>query len=393
MDINFTEIMETISIPRPGHRETLEQTAVYIKEVLTSWNIPFTVQEFMLRPYMQFSIGLTLLILAVLLFILVWRKKPTAALIVSIIFLPLLLLEFEMFIPLVSRILTKPAENIIITFSTPDAVRELIFAAHYDSKTDFFDHIQRAKIYKWIPYAFLLGVVLSVWLFFVKKSKKALVTVISLSVAGLLVVYWGLVFIGFGGFVFMSPEKDSLGTIDDGASFVTLMALAKNINDGEVDIGDSNVTIILTCGEETTLQGADFYVKERWGKTANPELPTSLVNLELIGQNGNMIYWPRVGVFLKFYDADPELIERASLAWEEVSGVPMTLEDESITDDSHRFAAAGIPVITIGHEGRPGLGMGGFHSTADNLERLNYENLEMAVETLGVFIESYDSIQ
>ena len=390
MDINLTEMMEVFSVPRPGHSETLAQTAAYIREFLTTWNIPFTAQEFMLRPYMQFSIGLTLLILAVVLFVLVWKKKPTAALIVSLIFFPLLLLEFEMFIPLVSRIVTKPAENFIITFTTPDAVRELIFAAHYDSKTDFFDHIQRAKIYKWIPYAFLLGVVLSVWLFFVKKSKKAITTVIGLSIAGILVIYWGLVFFGFGGFVFMSPERESFGTIDDGASIVTLMALAKNINDGEVDIGDSNVTIILTCGEETTLQGADFYVKERWGKTANPELPTYLVNLELIAQNGNLIYWPSVGVFLKFYDADPELAERVGSAWEEVSGVPMGVEPDSITDDSHRFATAGIPVITIGHEGKPGMGMGGFHSNTDNPERLNYENLEMAIETLGVFIESYD---
>ena len=28
------------------------------------------------------------------------------------------------------------------------AVRELIFCAHYDSKTDFWDHIQRAKLYQ-----------------------------------------------------------------------------------------------------------------------------------------------------------------------------------------------------------------------------------------------------
>jgi len=393
MDINLTEMMEVFSIPRPGHSEALERTALYINETLTAWNIPFTAQEFMLRPFMQFSIGLTLLILAVALFILIWRKKPTAALIVSLIFFPLLLLEFELFIPLVSRIVTKPAENFIITFTTPDAVRELIFAAHYDSKTDFFDHIQRAKIYKWIPHAFLLGVLLSVWLFFVKKSKKlqkGIVTAVNLVIAGVLVVYWGLVFIGFGGFIFMSHDKDSFGTIDDGASIVTLMALAKNINDGEVDIGNSNVTIILTCGEETTLQGADFYVKERWGKKAEPELPTSLVNLELIGQNGNLIYWPSVGVFLKFYDADPELIERVGVAWEEVSGVPMGVDTDSITDDSHRFASAGIPVITIGHEGKPGMGMGGFHSTADNPERLNYENLELAIETLGAYIEGYE---
>ncbi len=392
--MDLQEILTNIAVPRPAHRESLDKTAAYIKELLTSWDVPFIVQEFALRPYMQFLIGLTLLILAVILFILILKRKPLLALIVSIVIFPLLFLEFEMFVPIVSGLIKKTGENIIVSFQAPDAVRELIFMAHYDSKTDFWDHIQRAKIYKWIPHAFALGVLLSIWLFFVKKFdalKNKLVTAINLTVAGVLVVYWGLVFLGFGGFVFMSNERDSLGAIDNGTAVVTLLAISKDIRDGKVDIGDSNVTIILTSGEETTLQGANFYVKERWGKKAEPEIPTTLVNLELVAQNGNMVYWKKVGVFLKFYEGDPELIDRLNSTWEEISGKRMDLAGEGyITDDSHRFATVGIPFVTVGNSGLPGMGMGGFHATTDNLERVNYENLQLMITTLEKYIESYN---
>jgi hypothetical protein len=329
----------------------------------------------------------------VILFVLVWKRKPILALVVSLLFFPLLFLEFELFTPIVSGLITKPAENIIVSFSAPDAVRELVFMAHYDSKTDFWDHIQRAKVYKWIPHFFALGVLLAIFTFFTKKFsalKNKLVTALTLLVALAIVVYWGLVFLGFGGFVFLPTERDSFGAVDNGTAVVTLLALSKDINDGKVDIGDSNITIILTAGEEVTLQGADFYVKERWGGgVATPELPTYLVNLELVAQNGDMVYWKKNGVFLKFYDTDPDLAERLNSAAVEVTGKPMKGVEKYITDDSHRFLEAGIPSITIGHEGIPGMGFGGFHSPHDNLERVNLENLKIMIQTLERFIESY----
>ena len=392
--MDLYDILTSIAVPRPNHREALEQTAAYIKELLTSWNVPFIVQEFALRPYMQLLIGLTLVLLAILLFIFALRKKPVLALIVSILIFPLLFFEFEMFVPVVSGFITKPAENIIISFQAPDAVRELIFMAHYDSKTDFWDHIQRARIYKWIPHAFALGVLLSIWLFFVKKFKalkKGFFTALTLVIAGVIVIYWGLVFLGFGGYIFMPKEKDSLGAVDNGGAVVTLLAIAKDINDGKVDVGDSNVTIILTAGEEVTLQGSDFYVKERWGGDAEPLIPTTLVNLELVGQNGNMVYWRKVGVFLTSYDTDQELIDRLNSACLEVRGKDMEVAAEYyITDDSHRFLTAGIPSVTVGNSGLPGMGMGGFHSNNDNLERVNKENLALMVSVLERYIEDYD---
>jgi len=51
--------------------------------------------------------------------------------------------------------------------------------------------------------------------------------------------------------------------------------------------------------------------------------------------------------------------------------------------------AAGIPAITIGNAGIPGLGEGGFHSTKDNFSRVNMENLTLMIRALELYIETY----
>ncbi len=384
--MDLIEIMSHLSIPRPNHSPALEETATYIKTTLTDWGVPFVVQEFPLRPYMQLILGIAVLALAVLLLVFVIKKMPVAALVVALAIPLLLLIEFELFVPVVTGIVKKTGENIVVTYTVPNPARELIFAAHYDSKTDFWDHIQRAKIYRFIPVAFILGLALAILIFFTRHHASG--AIIASILAGLLVVYWGLVFLGFGGYIFIPADRQSFGAVDNGTSVAALMVLAKDIHDGKVSLGNSNVTIIFTAGEEVTLQGAHWYVKERFGPDAQPTLPTSLVNLELFGQNGPMVYWKKDGVFLKYYDADPELIGRLGAAWTRVSGTAIE-PHEKITDDAQRFMSAGIPAITIGNAGTPGLGEGGFHSTDDNLARVNMGNLVLMINALELYTEGY----
>ena len=62
-----------------------------------------------------------------------------------------------------------------------------------------------------------------------------------------------------------------------------------------------------------------------------------------------------------------------------------------ITDDAQRFMTAGIPAITIGNSGEPGLGEAGFHSTADNPGRVNIANLKLMIRVLERYIEGYSN--
>ena len=63
--------------------------------------------------------------------------------------------------------------------------------------------------------------------------------------------------------------------------------------------------------------------------------------------------------------------------------------EKTIGDDTKNFGAAGIPFITVGHSGLPGPGLGGFHSVQDNMARVNPDNLDLMIKTLGKYIESY----
>jgi acetylornithine deacetylase/succinyl-diaminopimelate desuccinylase-like protein len=148
----------------------------------------------------------------------------------------------------------------------------------------------------------------------------------------------------------------------------------------------------LTSGEEVNLQGADTYLRKRLGSEEKPAVPISLINLELVGQNGNMVYWKKDGEFLIFYNADPVLIDRIGAAWTDVSG--MTIESRpAITDDAQRFLTAGIPAVTVGNSGLPGPGEGWFHGTADNPERVNQDNLKLMIKALERYIERYNANQ
>jgi hypothetical protein len=389
--MDLMEIMSHLSIPRPNHSQALAETATYIKTTLTDWGVPFVVQEFALRPYMQLILGVAVLFLAVLLLVLVIKKRPVIALVVALAIPLLLIVEFELFIPVVTGIVKDTGQNIVVTYTVPNPERELIFAAHYDSKTDFWDHVQRAKIYRFIPLAFILGILLSIFTFFTRRYaplRRKGPAAVGIVIAGVLVVYWGLVFLGFGGYIFIPSDRQSFGAVDDGTGVAALMALSKDIHDGNVSLGNSNVTIIFTAGEEVTLQGAHWYVKERFGAGSAPALPATLVNLELVAQNGPMVYWKKDGIFLKYFDAAPELIERLGAAWTRVSGTSIEPR-EKITDDAQRFMSAGIPSITIGNAGTPGAGEGGFHSPKDNIDRVNSQNLALMIQALELYIEGY----
>jgi hypothetical protein len=391
--MDLAEILSNLSLPRPDHSQALAGTAVYIKALLAEWGIPFAVQEFTLRPYMHLIAGATILVLAILLLVFLLKKKPLAALIAALAIPLLLILEFELFVPVITSLVTTGGENIIVSYTVANPARELVFAAHYDSKTDFWDHIQRTRIYAFIPLAILLGLALSVFAFFVNKYRalqKKSVAIATGVLGGTVVCYWSLLFLGFGGYIFLPIERQSYGSVDDGASVAALLTLAKDIHDGKVSTGGSNVTIIFTSGEESTLQGSNAYVMGRFGKGQKPAFPVSLVNLEVAGQSGPMVYWKKDGVFLKFYDADQGLADRLGSAWKDVSGTSIEPQP-AITDDAQRFLAAGIPSVTVGNAGTAELGMGWFHSNLDNPGRLDPENLKLVIGTLKRYIEGYNA--
>lgn len=387
--MEFDVLLSHLAVPRPNHSAAVDAVSAYIQQTLGAWGIPFQVQVFTLRPYMNALVGLAVLILGLLLALAVIKKNPWVALLAAVAIPLVLLVEFEFLTPTVSWLVTKPGQNIIVSLPAPDAVREIVFTAHYDSKTDFFDHLQRERIYRWIPHAIGLGVLLALGMLLSGRFRWLATRwahYIGNGLAIALVVFWGLVELGFGGYVFLS--RASPGAVDNAASVAELMLLAKGIHDQSVPTGRSNITIVLTGGEEVTLQGAHAYV-QNYIVHRPQRLPLMLVNLDIIGQSGNLCYAAKNGVFLRYYTADPGLVARLDQAWQRVSGRRMEVERPS-TDDAFCFQAAGVPAVQIGHSGVPGLGLGGFHSPVDNLRRIDPENLRLTQRALQGFIAGFD---
>ncbi|MBN1532028.1 MAG: M28 family peptidase [Spirochaetes bacterium] len=386
--MTLMEILTRLARPRPNHSDALADTASYIGGLLRSWDIPFIVQQFPLRPHMHAIVGITCLALTALLLVLVVKRKWLPAVIAALAVPVLMLVEFELLVPTVSALFVKTGENIIVRFPVEGAARELIFCAHYDSKTEFLDHLQRTRLYQFLPLFFLLGILLGPLVLWGKRlgtSRGRIVQGVAVTLASLYMVYMSLVALNFGGYVF--PIGESSGAVDNGTAVTSLLGLAREMREGRVARGRSSVTIVFTAGEEVNFQGAIHYV-DRYIRGVRSPVPRYCVNLELMAQGGDMIYWKRSGVFLRFRDADRSLAARMGDAWRTVSGRPMGTEDHS-ADDSVAFMAAGVPTVTVGFSGRPGPGMGGFHSPADSIGRVKAAQLPQAVATFRRFIESY----
>jgi Zn-dependent M28 family amino/carboxypeptidase len=203
--------------------------------------------------------------------------------------------------------------------------------------------------------------------------------------AVLLAAYWVLFGMSFFGYVFV--KNQSPGAVDDAASVAVLIELAKDLNDGKVKPAGSSVTILLTSGEELNLLGALEYVRRFLpeGNTGR-KVPVMLVNLDIIGQPGNLAFAERTGVFLRHWPADAGLAAEVGKAWQAVSGRPMET-GKSGTDDSVCFLERGIPSVSIYHTGVPGPGLGGYHSAADSIQRVDLKNMEMTLMAMEKMIE------
>lgn len=391
--MDLYRVLQKIAIPRPNHSEALDQVAAYIKGLLASWDMPFTVQEFSLRAHALHVVAVACLLCGLLVLFFVLKRKPLAALLFALAIPAILILEFELWIPTVSALISKTGQNFIIKFNAPGAVRDLVFNAHYDSKTDYWDHAQRYWLYRWLTLFFVLGVLLAAWAFLAKRFKawaRPVSRYIALSLAVVYVIYWCLLAFGFTGHILLSRDEQSYGAVDNGASVVILLALAKDIRDGRVKIGKSNVTILLGSGEEVGLQGAFAFVKEYLKSPRESTVPVYVVDLDSIGDSGNLLYPTRVGSRFKYYDVSPELVKRVGEAWMRVSGKAISSEDKSYACDAMAFAKAGFPTIELGNTGSPEVGTRGLHTARDNLDRVSINNMKLSVRMLGRFIQGFN---
>jgi len=378
--VDYHELMTLLSVPRPNGSVAERETARALKDWLNRHRIKFRSQNFRLYPYFFECVGLWLIISRTLLAVAIWERWGWVTFPTALIGLLGGLLDTALNIPLVTWPGAQQGENILIDFDPPLAKREVIFSAHYDTKTELLDHQQRMLLYKNLNIGILLTLLMGVWgPLDIWLMNSTIYWIGVLLTTPMLLLAWGLgLHLSLG-----RRLRPSQGALDNGAACAILLGLAERLSKSESSLSDTKMTLALFTGEEVNMQGSRAYVKSReW------HLPTEVINLEIMGQNGGYIFWEEDGNVFRLLPTTHHLNEMYSIAVKRVTGTPAQPAGP-VNSDAASFLFAGIPATTIGTIDTH-MGATGFHRPTDNMDRVVIERLPEGVEILSAFLKTFN---
>ncbi len=398
------DILLNIAVPRPNGSQACEETARAIADFMGSLSGRVQVQEFFLRPYMQAVTGAFFLTIGIACLVLLVKRRYWIALLLSLIIPAVYIAEFEFDVPVVSWIGGRTGVNVIADFLPPGgeaaADRYITFSAHYDSKTDLFDHEQRKPIYSFAPVAMACLIAASAvgvafcrprrrWTLSTRRAAPTASRVILLALAGVGVAGLFMLALAFGGGLLVPAHLQSPGARDDGAAVAVLMSLAEKLASSQPhqpQLERTAVRLVFFGGEEVNLPGSAAYAAA--GAVAMGGFAEGpVINCELVGGAAPFCYWESSGTFLSKYCVSEQALRLYQEALSTL-GLSPAVNAGSIFDDSGRLLAAGLQAIGVGH-GDPGK-PDSYHNAGDSVDRVVPQRLD---ETEQVFLQMISIVE
>lgn len=338
-----------------------------------------TLFSFTATPYALRLAGVIALVGGVLYFRLMRRRRHGAALAVAALLPALLLAQLDFQLPVFGWLGAQTQYHVVGRIPARHASQRLIFSAHYDTKTDLLDHVERAPIellaLPIVP-LMLLGSLAGAASRRARRGARLLRGTASVAGwAGLL--YGGLLFttLSAGAFV---PAR-SPGALDDGASCAVLVRLAERLA-AQAPLERTDVEVLLLSAEEVGVQGSWVYAAQRFATP--PELPTALVNLEGLGASADHGVLPTERFTTRAYAADPGLVALLADVHRQHFGVELSTLPVGGATDARSFLAHGVPAATLYSEEPGVLFPRHLHSARDDRSRLDPSALDASVAYL-----------
>jgi hypothetical protein len=245
-------------------------------------------------------------------------------------------------------------------------VREILLCAHYDTKTELLDHVERSAL---IALAAILCA-LTCWL--VLKRRTGARWFGSAAAVALLVI--GTHFAGS-----RLIDSRSHGIVDDGAACALLVELACWVHSAPMQ--STRVRFVWWSGEEVGAQGSSEFAA-----TNRPSLPRCVVNLEAVGAGSEVAYAPYEWTHRGLAAADRDLIEAMRLAAKQ----PLRSIPYPLISDAGSFLRHRTPALTLSNIRRGALMIRGLHSKRDRLPALDVSGIEATRQTLQTFLRNSD---
>ncbi|HYH98708.1 M28 family peptidase [Hyalangium sp.] len=375
-------------VSRENGSAGLQDAASYLAAALQSAGAQVEHIPYLASPWRLRVTGLLVLVGGCAYGLLMRKGKALAALAVALLVPAVLLAELDGYVPLVSRWGTAPQAHVLarIPAQVPP-VQRLILAAHYDTKTDLLDHVERGPIELATLPATLFLMLGAAGLLALRRwpqAPRALKWGPRLAtLAGPLVGVAYFLMLTAGAFI---PER-SPGALDDGASCAILVRLAQTLAASPLE--RTEVEILLLSGEEIGVQGSWEYARQRFARP--PALPTALLNLEGLGATENLAVYGIEHFTLRRFYPDPRLVRLLDEVHQQARGRPLHVTSDPVVTDARSFLAHGIPSATLAGDAADHKPFRGMHSAEDHRHRVSIPALEGTLELLLTTVRLADT--
>ncbi len=376
------DLLDRLLIPRSNGSEGLQEVAGFIQETLRAFTPEVALAPFTATPHgSQLLCGVTLLFMLGFA-ISVSLARYGLALALAAATAVLLALEMEFLWSPVSGLMPLTENNIVATFAGSAGGPTLIFSAHYDTATQWGDHITWGH---WAPVmgASMLGsVALAVYGLWRRRRGRVLSRALTLTASSAVLTP----FVSFFLFFSVGPlvRAPSPGALDNGGSLAVLLKVAERLATRGSN-APTTVKLVFLAGEEERALGSWHFARGLSGAR-----PLAVVNLEILGASDELAYVSEEGFLLRSFAPSPQVVElvgdRARVLW----GTPLRARrlPGVMYTDGRSFLAHGIPAVTLmsATDGGPR----GLHSASDSRDRLSIPALERAVNLLEALVRHAD---
>lgn len=370
--------------PRENGTAALRETAAWLADTLQRMGLEVSTVAYVAHPYRLRLAGVVALIGGALYAWALRSRRPLLALGIAVAMPALLLLELDRYVPIVSWIGAAPQHHVVARLPARQPTQRLILAAHYDTKTDLLDHVQRAPIeLLGLPVTALM-VAGAAWAARRRYRTGPLPRVAR--VAG-----WAAALYGLGLFASLTagalvPAR-SPGALDDGAAVAVLLRLAERLH-AAGPLPRTEVEIALLSGEEIGVHGSWAYAEQRFASP--PALPTGVVNLEFIGASSDLAVFGSEKFSLRSFPPDPTLVGLLDAVHRQQRHTPLHVTWYGAATDARSFLAHGVPAATLSSD-LPGHALArGMHGAGDAPDRVDPAALDATLGYLEAAVRAAD---
>lgn len=381
-------LVRLADVPRENGSAALHQAAVFLRDTLERSGVDVDLVAFSAHPYALRIAGVIALAGGLLYLRLMRAGRFGLALLAALALPALLLAELDYQHTLFGWIGAQTQHHVVARLPAERAEQRLLFAAHYDTKTDLLDHVERAPVDLLAAPVALLMIVgaLAGWGAARLPRREKALRRLGATAAWSAGVYGMLSFAALSAGVFL-PQR-SPGALDDGASCAVLVRLAERLA-AQPALARTDVEVVLLSAEEVGVQGSWAYANERFARP--PALPTFVVNLEGIGASTRHGVLPSERFTLRSYAPDAGIVERLDAVHEARFGVPLERGPVGGATDARSFLAHGIPAATLFSREAGSRFPRGLHSSRDDRSRLDEVALDASLDYLLAVVRDFET--